>query len=250
MKIIAMINQKGGVGKTTTTVNLAAALALQGCKVTILDMDPQNHVAASLGHTDLAKLSGMDEVFLHQGKPETKAIQTRENFQFVPAGAHLSQAEAPGALAHAEILKEALQGQFEDQDYVFMDCPPSSGLLVVNALFATDDLLIPVTSDYLGLQGLSFLMGTLVKFDQRAQKQFNKRLIMTKYHKRRKICTTVKDKLLEYFPSQVLETPIRETSALAACSGFGQTVFEFDKASNGAKDCKKLAKDFIKDHTL
>ncbi len=251
MRIISVINQKGGVGKTTTTVNLAHALALQGKKVTCIDLDPQSHLAASFGVTE-RDISGMDDVLLHGEALEDKIIDVRENIQLVPAGSELGQLEhlVDGGASRGGLLKKALQGQLEDQDFVLIDCPPASGLLVVNALFCTKEVIVPVVGDYLSLHGLSYLIATFRNFERKLGHKIREWIVMTRFHKRRRLPHEIMGRLLEYFPRQVFMTPIREGAALAECPSFGKTIFEYRNNSIGAQDYRELAVDLLSERTM
>ena len=244
MRTIAIINQKGGVGKTTTTTNLAHALALQGKRVTAIDLDPQGHLATSLGMFDHA-LSGMDDVLLNDDDINSKLIEITNGLHLVPSGPELNRLEAvkTGGSKRGMLLRHALKNQFSDQDYVLIDCPPASGLLVVNALLATREIVIPVNGDYLSLQGLSFLMGTLRKFEQRLGYKADEKIVMTRFQNRRRLPKEVLRKLQMYFPNKILKTRIREVAALAECPTAGKTIFDYKKKSIGAEDYYSLAKD-------
>ena len=251
MRIIAIINQKGGVGKTTVAVNLVHALALRGKKVVAIDLDPQGHLTAGFGLFD-PDIAGMDQVLLGGSDIETRTVDARKNVRLVPAGGRLVEIEQirDSDVVHGELLKEALQGKFQDQDFVFLDCPPSSGVLVINALLATQEVLIPVSCDYLGLHGLSYLLGTFQKFKSYMEHEIRQQFVVTRYHKRRNLSAEVMKKLLDYFPDQVLATPIREMAAIAECPSFGKTIFEYKKRGflrgNYSDDFSSLAEDFLK----
>jgi len=240
---VAVINQKGGVGKTTTTANLGYMLAKNGYKVTLIDLDPQGSLTVSLGF-DLQEHGGIEDVLLHNEDVENVIIDSRKNLRLIPCGNNLGQAEyiEKDSSAVARGLKKAL-GQLKD-DYVLIDCPPSSGFLIVSALYSIDEVLIPIAGDYLTLHGLSHLLGTLNGFEERLKHKVKKWFVVTRYHPRRRLAQDVKNKLQAYFPDQVLKTQIRETSALAESPGFGLTVDEYQPKSNGAIDYFNLAEDF------
>lgn len=242
MRTIAVINQKGGVGKTTTTANVAHALSLDGYKVTALDLDPQGHLGASFG-IDPRQSEGMDEVLLHGGVIEDFVIPVRHGLQLIPAGSGLGQLEQiqEGGASRGRLLKDALQGYLSDQDFVLIDCPPASGLLVVNALFCAQEVLVPVNGDYLSLQGVSYLMGTFKQFENKLGHRLREWFVMTRYHRRRRLPEQVMERLNHYFPDKVLKTRVRENAALAECPSFGKTIFEYGKSSNGAQDYRALA---------
>jgi len=240
---IAVINQKGGVGKTTTTANLGYMLAKKGYKVTLIDLDPQGSLTISLG-VNWQEHLGIEDLLLHDEKLENVIIESRENLRLIPCGNHLGQVEYMGQESStiAKNLKAVLSSI--DDDFVLIDCPPSSGFLIVSALYAIDEVLIPIASDYLTLHGLSHLIGTLKGFEKRLKHKIKKWFVVTRFHPRRRLAQDVKGKLVSYFPGQVLKTSIRETSAIAESPSFGLTVFEYQKNSNGATDYNDLADDF------
>ncbi len=251
MRVISIINQKGGVGKTTTTANLAHALALAGKKVTVLDIDPQGHLCSSYGINN-REYVGMDEVLLEQSPIDEYLIDIRPNLRLVPAGADLLQIEqlAESGIKKGARLRDALHNQLQDQDFILIDCPPASGLLAVNALLASQEVLIPVTGDYLALEGLSFLMSTIRNFEKKLDHHLKEWIVMTRYHRRRRLPKEVLAKILDYFPDQVYATHVRETAALAECPGTGKTIFEYRASDNGAKDYRCLAEDVLHGRTL
>lgn len=250
MRLFAVINQKGGVGKTTTVANLAYALAERGKQVTVIDLDPQGSLSASLG-IDTRNTSGIDDVLINEVNISDVVVMARENLYLVPAGKNLRELEqhSDGSAAQAKRLKSALK-DLQDQDFVFIDCPPASGFLVISALFAVDEILIPVASEYLSLHGLSHLMGTLDMFEKSLGKTFKQWVVITRFHTRRKLAQDVFKTLVEHFPHKVLSTPIRETSALAESPSFGQTVFEYRSKSNGTDDYFSLCTDLLEERTL
>jgi chromosome partitioning protein len=246
MRTIAVINQKGGVGKTTTTANLAHALTLNNYKVITIDLDPQGHLAASFGvHNH--EIAGVDDVLLHGASITDCTIEVREGLKLIQAGSKLAKVEQKidGGVSRGTLLRNALENKFTDQDFVLIDCPPASGLLVVNALFCTNEVLVPVVGDYLSLQGLSYLMGTFKNFEEKLGHKFKEHIVFTRYHKRRRLPEQILDKLQYYFPEQILKTRIREVAALAECPGVGKTIFEYRKNSNGAHDYHALAGDLV-----
>ena len=246
MHTLAVINQKGGVGKTTTTVNLAHALALNGKKVTVIDLDPQGHLSASLGIHN-GEQAGIGDV-LTGGVPCAQVItEVRDNLSLIPAGKHLGEFESLSDedTSRGSLLHNALDGEFDDCEFLLLDCPPATGPLVKNTLKATDDVLVPVDSDYLAVRGLANLMQTLQDVENSLQRRIGRWIVVTRFKVRRRLSRDVTSKLLEYFPGRVLATPIRETTALAECASFGQTIFEYNVRSNGAKDYGSLANDFL-----
>ena len=250
MRTIAVINQKGGVGKTTTTANLAHALALTGYKVTAIDLDPQAHLGVSLGVSG-RDVSGMDDVLMHAVPIGERLLQLRDGLNFVPAGGELGKIEqlVNGSARSGTCLKTELQGKFTSEDFVLIDCPPASGLLTVNALFSANEVLTPVAGDYLSLQGLSYLMATFCNFETQLGHKIKDWIVLTRYHKRRRLPEEVFAKLLEHFPKSVFQTRIREVAALAECPGMGKTIFDYRNKSHGAEDYRSLAVDLIKQRT-
>ncbi len=245
-RVVAIINQKGGVGKTTTSTNLTHALAKSGKKVTVIDLDPQGHLAVSFGVIN-PKCSGLDEIMLGEAEITKMLIPVRENLQLIVAGPKLQQIEqlSEGGAKRGDLLRKSLHDNLSDQDFVFIDCPPSSGVLVANALFAADEILIPMTSDFLALQGLSHMMGTIKRFEKVLKKKYKLSLVMSRYVTTRRISKEVLKTMLNYFPNQVLSTVIRETALLAECPSFGKTILEYRPGSRSARDFRNLAKDFL-----
>ncbi|MFC1589426.1 ParA family protein [Pseudomonadota bacterium] len=245
MRTIAVINQKGGVGKTTTTANLAHAFAIKGHTVTGIDMDPQGHLAAHWGCYRKDD-HGVDQVLLSEKTIPQVAVLARDRLHLVPAGGGLKAIERgeAGSLS-VDRLKETLSVVADTQDFTFIDCPPASGLLIDYALSAADEMIIPVAADYLALRGLSDIIETVRKFEQQFEKEFKFWVVVTRFHSRRKLSWEVRDKLVEYFPDNMLATSIREASVLAECPSFGKTAFEYKGANFGAYDYASLARDLL-----
>ena len=247
---MSVVNQKGGVGKTTTVANLGHMLALQGNKVTAIDLDPQGSLTVSLGLTEQG-MPGIGEVLLEDNTLQEVTHEVRKNLKLISCGPRLAELEQmhQGSSEIANRLKKVLK-KMSSQDYVLLDCPPSSGFLVVSALYATKEIIIPVAGDYLALHGMSHLIGTLTQFEISLKHKHKTWIAVTRFHPRRRLAQDVLDNLISHFPGQVLKTSIRETSALAEGPGFGKTAFEYRKSSHGAEDYKQLATDFTKGRTL
>jgi len=245
-RIVAILNQKGGVGKTTTAVNLCHALARMGQRIAVIDLDPQCHLSVSLGVRSNNR-PGVDEAMLGGANLDGCAVQARENLWLIPPGPRLQEIEqlSQGETHRGDLLAIALANSLTEIDSVFIDCPPSSGILVANALMAADEILIPMTSDYLALQGLSHLMGTLLKFEAALNKHYLLRLVMSRYVPTRRLSQDVLRTLGEYFSGKILATPIRETGFLAECPSFGKTIFEYRPGCRSARDFNALARDFL-----
>lgn len=245
MRKIAVINQKGGVGKTTTAINLGHALARQGKRVMLLDLDPQGHLAVCLG-LFRAPAGGMDSVLLDGQTLGERAVATRELLELVPSGERLGEFEQiSGGVERARVLSETLAANPPDVDYILFDCPPSAGLLVINAVVAADDALIPVAGDYLSLTGLARLMGTIKKIEGLRRTPLRKWIFLSRYVPRRRLSKEVSDKLMEHFPQYLLRTSIREAAVLAECAGAGRTVFEYRGKSRSAQEFEELAEDLL-----
>ena len=250
-RLVAIINQKGGVGKTTTTANLCHALAELGKKVTVIDFDPQGHLAVSFGLIS-HDLSGIDLALLKEKTIEEQVLSVRENLQLIPAGSKLKDVEqlSNTGMPRGVILRDALRGQLADQDFVFIDCPPSSGLLVANALIATQEIIVPMASDFLALQGLSHLMATVKRFEGALKRPYKLSVVISRYMSTRRISGQVLNILLSHFPNQILATVIRETALLAECPSFGQTILEYSPKSRSARDFRNLANDFLENRVM
>ena len=241
---IAVINQKGGVGKTTTTANLGYMLAQKGYKVTLIDLDPQGSLTISLG-VDWQEYLGIEDLLLHDDILGNVIVDVRKNLRLIPCGNNLGQAEQIDKSSSSIIARKLKQVINQlDGDYVLIDCPPSSGFLIVCALYSIDEVLIPISSDYLTLHGLSHLLGTLKGFEERLKHEIKKWFVITRFHPRRRLSQDVKEKLISYFPDQVLKTSIRESTPVAESPSFGLTVEEHQKGCNGAIDYRDLAEDF------
>jgi chromosome partitioning protein len=245
-RVIAIMNQKTGVGKTTTTVNLGHALALAGKKVALLDMDPQGQVAISLGFNN--EQGGLDRVLLEGDKLDDYLISARDNLDVVCAGNNLADFEhvVTGGASRGRILRRAIEASaLMAGDFVLIDCPPSSGLLGINAMFAADELVIPVSSDYLSLQGLSRMMQILKRTEAVLGHSIRVWIVATRMQLRRRLTDQVRLRILKYFPGHVLNTVIRESVSLAECPSFGQSIFEYKEKSAGAEDYQSLALDLL-----
>lgn len=248
-RVIAVMNQKGGVGKTTT-INLGHALALAGKKVTLLDMDPQGQIATGYGVD--AQLPGLDEALLDKIHIDELILPVKQNLHVVPAGKRLADFEhiTTGGAERAYILQKAIAvSSLSHQDFVLIDCPPSSGLLGMNSMFAATEVLIPISGDYLSLHGLSRMIQILKRAEQVSQQSIKLWLVSTRMQLRRRLTQEVRNKVLKYFPGRVLSTVIRENVSLAESPSFGQTIFDYKNTSAGAEDYSALAQDLLQGRT-
>ena len=244
--MLAVINQKGGVGKTTTTLNLAHAMAQRDERVLCIDLDPQAHLTAGFGLLQRPQ-HGIADLLLGEMTFSDVVLTARECLDLIPAGERLGELEHmnQGGAKRGWLLRDAISEQAQDYDYVFVDCPPSSGILGMNALLATKEVLIPVSGDFFALQGLSRLMSIFHHIEEVLKTQTEKWVVLTRYQDRRRLARDVREKIMSYFPRHVYRTPIRESVALAESPGFGKTIFEYQGKSNGALDYRDLANDVI-----
>jgi chromosome partitioning protein len=241
MRVIAVVNQKGGVGKTSTAVNVGHALARRGAAVMLADLDPQGHLAASLG-VHRPPLNGMDQVLGGASACDRLAIPLRDGMRLLASGEQLdrfARAEAGKSLAY--VLQRALVEHPPGVDYLVLDCPPASGLLMVNAIVAADDLLIPVAGDYLSLTGVARLMLMLRRVAPLQNRPRRETLFLSRFVERRRLAREVRDKLCEHFPEQFVDCAISESAVLAECPGLGRTIFEHSPASRVAAEFRALA---------
>jgi len=246
LRVLAILNHKGGVGKTTTCFNLASAYSDQGLSILAIDLDPQSHLSVSLGLRDPG-FSGVDVLFLEQAPVSDLIIPVRENLQLLPAGFRLGEVEklASRGRQQAMILRDAIKPVRQFYDMILIDCPPTSGLLNFNALFAASEVIIPVSGDYLSLHGLSQLLKTLKSAEKFMHKDLPLWIALTRFTTRRRLSNQVRDKLIKYFPEQLLATVVRENAPLAESPSFGLSIFEYSKRSNGAHDYASLADDIL-----
>jgi chromosome partitioning protein len=173
------------------------------------------------------------------------AIHTRDNLVLVPSGKQLAEVDrrSDDGLARSRLLQEALEQDVPEQDFLLFDCPPAAGILTANALIAADEVLIPVTGDYLGLDGVAHLLTTLKRFDDFRQSPLRQSIVVSRLHPRRRLSREVLEKLLSHFSNKVLVTPICEAAVLAECPAVGRTIFEYRRRSRSAEDFLSLARD-------
>ena len=248
-RLLAVVNQKGGVGKTTTAINLATALAAVGKKVLIVDLDPQGNASTGLGvRRALIKQSAYDVLF-GDAAIEDVAMKTKVPGLFVvPSSIHLSGAEIELVTASRREyrLRDALL-QPLDYDYVLLDCPPSLNLLTLNALVAVDSLIVPLQCEFYALEGLSHLVKTV----ERVKKQFNPRLnihgvVLTMYDQRNRLTSLVERDVRAYFGDKVYKTVIPRNVRLSEAPSYGLPAIVYDMKCAGAKAYIHLASEVIK----
>lgn len=254
-RIITVANQKGGVGKTTTAVNIAAALAFQGLSVLVVDIDPQGNASTALGVPHSAEVNGIYEVLI-EDMPITEVVQTSpeiDTLKCVPATIDLAGAEIElvSLVAREQRLKRALEAFLDGRkaegrrvDYVIIDCPPSLGLLTVNAFVAANEVLIPIQCEYYALEGLSQLLSNI----QLIQKHLNpilsvETLLLTMYDGRTNLSAQVAEDVRTHFPRQVLSTTIPRSVRISEAPSYGQTVITYDRNSSGALSYREAAEE-------
>jgi len=251
VSVIAVTNQKGGVGKTTTTINLGAYLAKSGSSVLIVDLDPQGNATSGLA----INKSGIEQKTMYEllrGEatvPDIMLPTAQKSLYILPTGTELAAAEVELVSVEARefVLKKALSKL--DFDFILIDCPPSLSLLTVNALTAADKVLIPVQTEFYALEGL----GQLIDVVQRVRASVNPHLellgvLMTMYDSRTSLSGNVRDELLKHFGDKVFSTHIPRNIRLAEAPSYGKTIADHDKWSKGARAYKALAKE-VKERT-
>lgn len=242
-RIITISNQKGGVGKTTTTVNLAAALASKGLQVLVIDLDPQGNASTALGIDHHADIKSIYEVLIDD-VPMEQVVQIspeRPGLTCVPATIHLAGAEIElvSLVAREQRLRTAietyLQTTMTPPDYVLIDCPPSLGLLTVNAFVAAKEVLIPIQCEYYALEGLSQLTRSIEMIRKHLNPELElSTILLTMYDSRTKLASQVADEVKTHFPTQVLSTIIPRSVRVSEAPSYGKTVISYDHSSPGA----------------
>ncbi|MDP4038771.1 MAG: AAA family ATPase [bacterium] len=247
-RIIAIANQKGGVGKTTTTVNLGAYLAKTGKKILVVDIDPQGNTSTGLG-VDKNKLKySIYDVLVEGYKVRTAIIKTDYyGLDLLPANSVLAAAEIELANEGKREfrLKESLQNL--DYDYILIDCPPSLGLLTVNGLTSADHLIIPVQSEFYALEGLGQLLATVKRVRQALNCELDLLgIVITMHNQRTSLAGQVHEEIKKHFPDKLFETIIPRNIRLAEAPSYGKPISHYDRFSKGAKHYKKLAREVIR----
>ena len=256
-RIFTVANQKGGVGKTTSAVNLAAALAMGGLRTLIIDLDPQGNASTAFG-IPRDEVAGVYEVI-------TKDLPLRDVSLKVPGYPHLEVVPATQSLANAEIdlvpmvaretrLKRAIGNYLNDAasrgerfDYVFIDCPPSLGLLTINALVAADELLIPIQCEYYSLEGLTLLLHTVSLIKEHLNQNITlSTIVLTMFDGRTRLANDVADEVRKHYPRELIDIPIPRAVRISEAPSYGQTVMTYDPSSNGAEAYARVAREIAR----
>jgi chromosome partitioning protein len=260
MRTIALMNQKGGVGKTTTTVNLGAALAEQGQRVCLIDLDPQAHLTINYG----VEPGTADTVSLYHVLVEDHSIleavqKVGDNIALVPSSIDLAAAEIElvSVLGRETLMRKKLESAQHDFDFILFDCPPSLGLLTINALAAATEVIIPMQPHFLALQGVAKLLETVQLVNRRMNPKLNvSGIVLTMFDAQTKLSMEVVAELngfidaaagkpLPWANAKVFDTKIRRNIKLAESPSFGKTIIQYEPSSNGANDYRALAREVI-----
>ncbi|MGE4508409.1 MAG: ParA family protein [Eubacteriaceae bacterium] len=248
-KAIAVFNQKGGVGKTTTNINLAAALSMKGHRVLIIDIDPQGNATSGMGlDKNSLKKSIYDCLIEDEDANDVILSSSFENVWVLPANADLAGAEIE--LANIEDrefrLKKVIENLKANYDFMLIDCPPSLGLLTINALTLAQTVLIPIQCEYYALEGVGQLINTITLVKRGLNKALDvEGVILTMFDSRTNLSNQVVDEVVSYFKGKVYQTTIPRNVRLAEAPSYGQSIFEYAENSKGAKAYLDLAEEFL-----
>ncbi len=252
MRTIAIVNQKGGCGKTTVAINLASALAGLGQRILLVDMDPQSHCAVGLAVPEEQIEQSIYDVLISRSRNEPIKLteilwQISDGLELAPASIDLSafEQQMAGIAEREGCLKNTLDDIKEDYDYAVIDCPPSVGLLTFNALRAATDVIVPVETGYFALHGLSKQLETLSVLCKRTNQEVNVNVLATMYDIRTKMAREILAELRNHFSDKMFHTVVTFNTKIKEASSFGQPISEYDPASKGQKDFRSLASEIL-----
>lgn len=245
MRRIAVINQTGGVGKTAIATSLGHALALTGQRVTMVDLDPRGKLAAAYG-IFRAPSRGIDRVMLNGTALESVKMAVRDLLTLVPAGGGLPEmAQSREGAQAVHRLQQAISGKFADQAYVIIDAPSEGGLLIANAIFAADEILIPVTGELQSLNGAAKTLLLLKRFAPYLTRPPRAHIVQNRYLPRDRATKSTQEKLERHFGELLLKSRIHDGAAITECGGMGRTIFEYKPSSHSAREIRALAEELM-----
>lgn len=253
-KVISIVNQKGGVGKTTTAINLAVFLAEMGKEVLIIDMDPQGNATSGLGFDKSSLKKHVYHALSLESNLEDVILKTTHKRLFLApttpdlAGANI---ELVNEERREYRLSDLLENVSENYDYVLVDCPPALGLLTLNSLLASHEVLIPVQAEYYALEGLGQLLETIKLVQDNIKPELEiLGAVITMFDKRTRLSSEVLNELYKYFPDSIFRTVIPRTVRLAEAPSFGKSILQYDPWGKGSRAYQNLAKEILRKHNI
>jgi chromosome partitioning protein len=251
LKILSIVNQKGGVGKTTTSINLSACLHKMKKKVLLIDLDPQSNATRGSGIDSASLKSSVNDVLLDRASiKETIVLSEYDGYDLLPATPALTESEVSLVSKNDRefILKNILKAITSDYDYILMDCPPSLNILTVNSLVSATGVLIPVQCEFYALQGLSELVNTVNQIQNSSNESLKiEGILRTMFDSRNNLSNDVSEQLAEYFPSELYKTKIPRNIRVAEAPSHGKSILQYDGLSKGSLSYYSLAGEIIKD---